>query len=102
MRRGLTITFLLSLASLAVTAPALAQSKGQPVPVAKQASPANGFEAEVLAAKTAMMGDPEAALAHARAATSLSRRNPDAKARLIGEATGHWLEGEALIRVNRP
>jgi diguanylate cyclase (GGDEF)-like protein len=49
-----------------------------------------------------MMGDPEAALRHARAATALSRDNPNARARLIEEATSYWLEGEALIRVNRP
>ena len=67
------------------------------------AAPASSpFETEVAAAKAAMMGNPEQALTHARNAAALSRRNPDATARQIGEATGYWLEGEALIRVNRP
>ena len=66
------------------------------------ATPASPFDNEVAAAKAAMMGDPETALTHARSATRLSRNNPNARDRLIGEATGYWLEGEALIRVNRP
>ncbi len=62
----------------------------------------SGFAAEVTAARAAMMGDPEAALRHARAAGELGRTNPDAQARLIEEATASWLEAEALMRVNRP
>ena len=69
---------------------------------AQPSAAASPFEAQVGAAKAAMMGDPNAALRHARAATELSRRNPNARARLIEEATGHWLEGEALIRINQP
>jgi diguanylate cyclase (GGDEF)-like protein len=81
---------------LGVTAPALTFT------ASAQPAPASRFEAEVGMAKSAMMGDPEIALKHARAAIALSRRDPDPKARLIGEATGHWLEGESLLRVNRP
>ena len=69
---------------------------------AAPAAPATPFDAQVDAAKGAMMGDPEAALRHAHAAVALSARNPNESARLVEEATGHWLEGEALIRVNRP
>ncbi|MGZ8998697.1 MAG: hypothetical protein ACXW2T_07575, partial [Allosphingosinicella sp.] len=83
-----------------VSAQRAAQPKAPAQPAAP--APASAFEAKVMAAKTAMMGDPETALKHARAAISLSRNDPNLQARLIGEATGHWLEGEALIRVNRP
>jgi diguanylate cyclase (GGDEF)-like protein len=94
-----TTAILMSLALLAISPVAAASDP----PAAAAAAPqSQGFEAEVTAAKTAMMGKPELALKHARAARALSRRNPDAKARLIGEATSYWLEGEALIRVNRP
>src|SRR5687768_18496279 len=92
--RSLIVTFLLALASLGLSP--LAAQTTQPT------TPASPFEARVASAKAAMMGDPEAALRHARAATVLSRNNPNTRARLIEEATGYWLEGEALIRVNRP
>ena len=101
-----SVTVRLGIALFAMSAPAtaFAQSAAQPKAQARPAAPApaNGFDAEVMAAKTAMMGDPETALKHARSAISLSRNEPNPQARLIGEATGHWLEGEALIRVNRP
>src|SRR5687768_16399995 len=62
----------------------------------------SAFEAAIAAARSAMMADPEAALGHARAAITASAQNPDARARLIEQATGSWLEAEALMRVNRP
>jgi tetratricopeptide (TPR) repeat protein len=62
----------------------------------------SGFAAEAAAARTAMMGDPEAALRHARAAIQLAAGNPDEHGRLVDQATGAWLEAEALMRVNRP
>ena len=97
---GMVLAFIMAgpLASAsAQTAPAQPAS-AQPA----SAQPATPFETEVAAAKAAMMGNPEEALTHARAAAAISRRNPDATARQIGEATGYWLEGEALVRVNRP
>ena len=70
---------------------------------AQQAEVTGGtFDAEVAAARAAMMGDPEAALRHARAATALGARTADLHARPIQEATGSWLEAEAQMRVNRP
>ena len=74
------------------------------VAFAQVASPpaAGTFDAEVAAAKSAMMADPEAALVHARLATSLSRSLANPSARPVAEATGQWLESEALLRVNRP
>src|SRR5687768_12916157 len=94
-RMFLSVAFRLGLAMLALSP--LTAASAQPA----AQTPASAFETEVAAAKAAMMGDPETALKHARAATSLSRRQRDAAARQIGEATGNWLEGEALIRVNR-
>ena len=84
----------LALLAVAPIAAALAQTG--------PATPATPFDAEVTAAKGAMMGDPEAALRHAHNAVALSANNSDVTDQLIQEATGHWLEGEALIRVNRP
>jgi diguanylate cyclase (GGDEF)-like protein len=81
-------------------AAALAQTT--PANSAGPVAPATPFDAQVAAAKGAMMGDPEAALQHAHSAVALSSREANANTRLIQEATGHWLEGEALIRVNRP
>lgn len=89
------VAVLMSLAMVGVSPAAMAQA--QTATVAE-----SGFAAEVAAARAAMMGDPAAALRHAQAATALGRSNPDAQARLIEEATGSWLEAEALMRVNRP
>src|SRR5688572_19149497 len=91
-----TVTALISLA-IAGLVPAAAVEAQQVAP-----APASSFEAEVAAARTAMMADPQAALAHARTAVVLASHNSDEDARRIGEATGSWLEAEALMRVNRP
>src|SRR5688572_7767677 len=102
MFRGpLTIRLLIRLAALGLMSLAAVSAQAAAAPVAAPAA-ATPFDAEVAAAKAAMMGDPETALRHARAATALSRSNPNSTARLIGEATGYWLEGESLVRVNRP
>ncbi|MDP8914271.1 MAG: diguanylate cyclase [Pseudomonadota bacterium] len=94
--RLVTIGAVLSAAALAVpTASAAPATSAAPVA-------SNRFEAEVSAAKAAMMADPAAALKHARAAVELSRTNGRAAGRLSEELTGRWQEGEALVRVNRP
>ncbi|WP_162806393.1 EAL domain-containing protein [Sphingosinicella terrae] len=69
---------------------------------AQAPAPATPFDGQVAAAKAAMMADPEAALRHARNASTLAGRLADPQDRLIAEATGQWLESEALLRVNRP
>ncbi len=94
--RSSAAAFLASLALLVLQP--LAAAMAQPT----SSAPAGTFDGEVAAAKAAMMGHPEQALRHARAAISLSRNIPDAGSRLIAEATGQWLEGESLMRVNRP
>ncbi|MFD1611409.1 EAL domain-containing protein [Sphingomonas tabacisoli] len=69
---------------------------------AETAGRARSFDSEVASAKAAMMGDPEAALAHARAATELSNGISHHSERAIAVATGEWLQSEALMRVNKP
>ncbi len=73
------IAVLANLALAGVSPAAMAQAPGATVTE-------SGFAAEVAAARSAMMGDPEAALRHALAAGELSRSNPDAHARSIAEA----------------
>ena len=93
--RSITVAALMGLTCIGAvpTAAALAQ----------QATVSAGtFDAEVAAARAAMMGDPEAALRHASTATALSAQTTDVQARPVQEATGSWLEAEALMRVNRP
>lgn len=93
--KAITVSILALAAATAVpAAPALAQIAS--------AARERSFQAEVDQAKAAMMGDPEAALAHARAAISLSGGLADAKSRALAQATGQWLEAEALMRVNNP
>ena len=99
--RNFIVTIIMALAFMVVGPLASASARPAPTQPAS-AQPSSPFETEVAAAKGAMMGNPEEALTHARNAAALSRRNPDATARQIGEATGYWLEGEALVRVNRP
>jgi diguanylate cyclase (GGDEF)-like protein len=72
--------------------------------VAAQATGATAaarFDSEVAAAKSAMMSDPDVALTHAKAATALAKTLPGDNG-LVGEATGEWLQGEALSRLNHP
>ena len=95
--RALRVAVLIGLACVAASS--VAAAPRQP---SAQAQPTSRFDAEVTAAKTAMMGDPETALRHARAIIALSAATRDPVARQIEAATGYWLEGEALIRVNRP
>jgi diguanylate cyclase (GGDEF)-like protein len=94
--RLVTISAILSAAALVVP-PASAAPATSAAPVAS-----SRFETEVSAAKAAMMADPAVALKHARAAVELSKTNSKAAERASGELTGRWLEGEALVRVNRP
>ena len=58
------------------------------------------FETKVAAAKTAMMGDPQAALARSSEALLEARRLPAPK-QATQVATAQWLQGEALFRLSR-
>jgi signal transduction histidine kinase/ActR/RegA family two-component response regulator len=72
-----------------------------------QATPAidsgaiGNYEKELVAAKAAMMADPAAALTHARKATALVGQATYSPNSAQLRATGLWLEGEALVRLNR-
>ncbi|QUL38980.1 tetratricopeptide repeat protein [Erythrobacter sp. JK5] len=74
---------------LAIASPALAGGEVQP----------QGFEAAIGRAKSLMMADSAAALELARQAKSLVRNENGAAAK--DRLTAQWLEGEALMRLNR-
>lgn len=79
--RSLIAVTLIALASLS---PAYAQEAPSP------------FEARVAEARAAMMGDPAAALEIANSAEAMAGEDR------VQQATAHWLQGEALNRMNRP
>ncbi len=83
----------------ALAAPALLAAAAAPAP---SAGVGPEFDAQVTAAKGAMSAAPDAALAAARRAQALAEARPGSPAREGALATAGWLEGEALIRVNRP
>ncbi len=62
---------------------------------ARAAAPA--FDQSVESAKTAMMADPSVALRHARAALAAARKDGQP----VRVATAEWLQGEALLRLDR-
>jgi diguanylate cyclase (GGDEF)-like protein len=59
------------------------------------------FAAEVAEAKAAMMSNPDVALDHAKTATAIGKSLGREKG-IVAEATGEWLQGEALSRLNHP
>jgi len=75
-------------AALLTAAPTLA---APPAPASVEA-----FDARVAASKSAMMTDPQVALNEAVAAEKLAGGRSERR------ATAEWLQGEALLRLNRP
>ena len=70
-------------------------------PVAVRAmAPEAQFAERITATKSAMMSDPEAALASARDAAALAKSLPAAKG-AVARATSEWLQGEALNRLGK-
>ncbi len=67
-------------------------------PVLASPAPATAFDAAIGRAKTAMMGDPQAALTASRQALALAPNGPGDAA--LRTATAQWLQAEALIRTN--
>ncbi len=61
-----------------------------------------GFDERIGAAKSAMMGDPKAALTQADAALAIADVQPAGNSRALARATAEWLQGEALNRINQP
>jgi signal transduction histidine kinase len=79
---------------------AAAAHAAEPAPQAAS-QPADAFESRVAAAKAAMMADPPTALQRSLEALDLAKGRADsAQAEHI--ATAQWLQGEALLRLNRP
>ena len=99
MRISSTASCLIGLALWAVSATAGASAS--PARIAPAASPATAlFDTRVAAAKGAMMSDPGIALANARQAIAIGNATPGT-AGILAAGTGQWLEGEALVRLNR-
>jgi signal transduction histidine kinase len=68
---------------------------------APDGQPLGDYASRIAAAKAAMMAEPQTALKRALEALDLARRQAGpAQAERI--ATAQWLEGEALLRLNRP
>jgi signal transduction histidine kinase/CheY-like chemotaxis protein len=79
-----------------VATPPTAWAKAAPAPSASAAP----FDARLAAAKAAMMGDPQAALTLSSQALDLAKADPGPK-RAVEIASAQWLQGEALLRLNR-
>jgi tetratricopeptide (TPR) repeat protein len=79
-------------------------------PVAALAEPATAdavhaptaFDELIGSAKAAMTSDPAAALVRSGEALTAARKGPAAADRAIHIATAQWLQGEALLRLNKP
>ena len=67
-----------------------------------KAAPQSPFDREILASKMAMMGVPQSAFAHARAAADLAALSPPGRDRDLAVATAQWLEGESTTRLRKP
>jgi len=83
---------------LAATAPVVHAAAPAPL-VASQAS--DPFDARVAAAKTAMMTDPQVALQESQVALKLAQGQPRTAKQSERIATAQWLQGEALLHLNR-
>jgi tetratricopeptide (TPR) repeat protein len=68
---------------------------------AAPAPPAGSFDELLGAAKSAMTVDPAAAFARSDQALKLALKAPESPERRVRVATAQWLEGEALLRLNR-
>ena len=87
-------------AAVLATAPASAHAAG-PANAGAAAEAFTAFDARTDASKAAMMADPLTALREAQAALKLAKAEPPGAARAEHVATAQWLQGEALLRLNR-
>ncbi len=60
------------------------------------------FDARIARSKAIMMADPEQGLAQAATAARYAAVQPASIRRTVALATAHWLQGEALIRLQKP
>ena len=85
----------------------LAGALAAPLLLAAASPPGGGasawpeFDAKVAEAKASMMANTSAALAASEAALRIAQSKPPSRERTLASATGAWLKGEALIRLNR-
>jgi signal transduction histidine kinase len=86
-------------AAVLVTAPVAAHAAAPPKPAAVKA--ATPFDVRIDASKAAMMADPLVALREAQAALKIAKAEPEGAAQSKHVATAQWLQGEALLRLNR-
>src|SRR5436190_6348772 len=82
-----------SIAVVLLAAPASAHARTSDAPQAATSE----FDRLVDDSKAAMMGDPEAALRHSSRALAVAGREGPG----VHTATAQWLQGEALLRLNR-
>ena len=99
MRHGSGIAALSTALGLGLAVP---PASAAPTAVAPPAAASARFASLVAGAQEAMNADPEKALAQARAAARLAPTLSDPRARDAASARAGWIEGEALLRVNRP
>jgi signal transduction histidine kinase len=96
---------MVGISAAGVNAPAaVPQPRGVAAPAAPKAAGGDQarFDAEIAAARSGMLVNPETVLRHAVVAERIAGAWPASKARTIAMATAQWLQGEALIRLNRP
>jgi signal transduction histidine kinase len=70
-------------------------------PLPENASGWTAFETKIADAKKAMMADPKTALENARQAVALAQAHSASARKNEALATGFWLEGESLTRINK-
>ena len=97
-RRIWTTALAMMLLAGPLAAPLAARAK--PVATSPAASTASPFGTRLAAAKDAMMGDPQAALTLSAQALDLAKAD-SGPGRALRIASAQWLQGEALLRLNR-
>jgi signal transduction histidine kinase/BarA-like signal transduction histidine kinase len=98
LRCGARAALAASAGLIAATAFAAGAEAG---PALRPAIAPESFQAQVDAAKSAMMADPHAALQAALKALDLAKRQTADATQAEHLATAQWLQGEALLRLNR-
>ncbi|PAX07196.1 ATP-binding protein [Sphingomonas lenta] len=91
---------LLALLLAAPAAPAVAAGP-EPAGAVKRTDVAAAIDRAIAEAKKAMMSDPARALSLARGVLAAAARLPEGREKVVATATGRWLEGEALIFLDK-
>ncbi|GAA4027664.1 hypothetical protein GCM10022281_02940 [Sphingomonas rosea] len=99
MPKNILFALLVLTAAAAATPPARAAAPA--VTAGRESAVQQRFDATIAASKAAMMSEPDVALARAKDAIHLAYGLPAPEAPLA-VASGQWLAGEALTRLNQP